>query len=193
MTSPVHVIKIGGSLLDLADLPKRIASLVCEPRTAIVVGGGAAADLARRWDQLHNVGETVGHWLAVRAMQLNTYMLAAVLDDARIVESVEQCGEAWRHGRIAMIDPVAWVTRFDEQIPRRWTFTSDSIAAHVAAMLDADCLLLAKSTLPPGECDLVRATELELVDPEFEDAAAGLVRIELVNLRAQSPVRRALR
>jgi aspartokinase-like uncharacterized kinase len=192
MSAPIQVIKIGGSLLDLPDLPVRITSLLDETdqkRTAMIIGGGQAADMARQWDKLHHVGETAGHWLAVQAMQFNMHLVASVLDQCSIVQNIQHCEDVWQANHVALIDPVAWVSNYDEQIPRHWTFTSDSIAAHIAMTLSAADLLLVKSTLPSSACDISRAVELGIVDKELEQAAGGIPRIELINLREQPAAR----
>jgi hypothetical protein len=69
-------------------------------------------------------------------------------------------------------------------IPHRWTFTSDSIAAHIAARMGAGRLTLLKSTLPQSECGPACAAGLGLVDADFPEASAGLPSVELVNLRS---------
>lgn len=77
-------------------------------------------------------------------------------------------------------------------IPHRWSFTSDSIAAHIATRLDAAKLTLLKSTLPASPCDLAEAGRLGIVDADFAAAAAGVPRVELVNLRSAEFERRVL-
>jgi aspartokinase-like uncharacterized kinase len=186
----IHVVKIGGSLLDLPDLLERFQawrSGQLKDAGLLVVGGGRVADLVRAFHQTHRLEIPVGHDLCVRAMQFNTYLLAAKLTDASIVKSPDQCDTVWNAGKLAVVDPLAWLDyqerELDIAIPRRWSFTSDSIAAHLATCLEAGRLSLLKSTLPDGACDLLRAAELELVDGDFPEAAASVDRVELVNLR----------
>ena len=177
MNTPVHVVKLGGSLLDLPNLPDRLGTYLQtlgSAHVALLVGGGCAADLARQWDQLHHVGEEAGHWLAVRAMQFNMHLISRVLPNCRIAASPTAIRSAWDQTAIALIEPLEWVQMHDEQIPHRWTFTSDSIAAHVAVTLSADQLTLLKSALP-GDAR-------RIIDEEFKQASA-----EIVNLRAQPP------
>lgn len=52
----VTVLKLGGSLLDLADLPDRLRSVIKmlgDNGPLLVCGGGDAADLVRRWHEHH--------------------------------------------------------------------------------------------------------------------------------------------
>lgn len=198
---PIHVIKLGGSLLDLPDLPGRFEALGSRWRgrhLLLVVGGGRAADLVRACDDLFGLEETQGHWLAVRAMQLNTHVAASILPGCRgrIVTDTEGCARAWRSDQAALVDPLTWLEQEEAKgitTPHRWTFTSDSISAHIAARLRAEYLTLLKSTLPTGPLDIDRATACGLVDAEFATASRDLGSIELINLRADPPVCSSLR
>lgn len=200
-TKPIHVIKMGGSLLDLPDLPERIEAI--RPRwqnqhLLLVVGGGRAAGLVRAGAEMFGLNEIQGHWLAVRAMQLNTHMVASILPGyrGRIVADVEGCVHAWRSDQAAWVDPLAWLEQEKDRgvtTPHCWTFTSDSIAAHIAAHLGAERLTLLKSTLPRGLLDIDRATVCGLVDAEFATFSRDLGSIELINLRANPPICSLLR
>ena len=198
---PIHVIKLGGSLLDLPDLPERFEAIASKWRgryLLLVVGGGRAADLVRACDDLFGIEETQGHWLAIRAMQLNTHVAASIFPGwrGRIVTDVAGCARAWRSGEVALVDPLIWLEREEVRgitTPHCWTFTSDSIAAHIAARLRAEYLTLLKSTLPTGPLDIDRATACGLVDPEFATASRDLGSMEVINLRADPPACSSLR
>jgi aspartokinase-like uncharacterized kinase len=198
-TDPIHVVKLGGSLLDLPDLAERFdawRAAELGPRGLLVVGGGAAADLVRGFDKAFGLGERASHWLAIRAMQLNAHCVAAVLKGVAVVADRAACVAAWRGDRLAILDPLEWLSREAAEgvhIPHRWTFTSDSVAAHVATRLGAARLTLLKSTLPNGECGLAGAARPGIVDEDFPDAARNLPRIELVNLRVTPPTCCSLR
>lgn len=169
----VHVVKLGGSLLDVMDLPARLQGWMDAQGSAtwvLVVGGGAAADVVRAWDRLHDVGPHRGHWLAVRAMHLNAECVAAVMDDAKMVSGPDDIDAALFN----IVEPIAWLSRKDD-VPHRWSFTSDSIAAHVAKELGAARLTLLKSA---AEGD-------DLVDADFKVASRGIARVELINFRAR--------
>lgn len=193
----VHVVKLGGSLLDLPELVPRFTGWREEelgPRGVLVVGGGDAADVVRAYDKAFKLDEEAAHWLAVRAMQLNAHCLAAVLPRCRLVTNAVGCEIAWRAGELAVIDPLVWLEREHVEgvlIPHRWTFTSDSIAAHVATRLSARQLTLLKSTLPKGDCGPECAAGLGVVDEDFPFACGGVPRVQLVNLR-ELPWRRCV-
>jgi aspartokinase-like uncharacterized kinase len=190
MSDPgIHVIKLGGSLLDLPDLLARFEQwrqAEVGPHGVLVVGGGAAADVVRAFDKEFHLDEERAHWLALRAMQLNMFCLAAVIARCEVVAEPQACAGAWGVGKLALVDPLAWLSAEAAEgvhIPHRWTFTSDSIAAHVATRLGAARLTLLKSTLPTSDCGPACAAGLGIVDEDFPAAAAGLPHIELVNLR----------
>lgn len=193
----IHVVKLGGSLLDLPELVARFTAwreAELGPRGVLVVGGGGAADVVRAFDKAFNLDEEAAHWLAVRAMQLNAHCLAAVLPHCRLVTNPIGCEIAWRAGDLAVIDPLVWLEREHAEgvcIPHRWTFTSDSIAAHVAMRLNARQLTLLKSTLPKGDCGPECAAGLGVVDEDFPSACSGVPHVQLVNLR-ELPWRRCV-
>ena len=201
-----HIIKLGGSLLDLPDVLSRLARfLAAEPpaHRLIVVGGGDAADVVRLFDAKFGLDEESAHWLAIRAMELNAHCIAAVLQDselrrAALVSLPDECAAAWERDptSLLLMDPLRWLQHEHAQgvtIPHRWSFTSDSIAAHVATMLGAERLTLLKSTLPPEGCGVTAAAEAGVVDGDFEAASARVPMVELVNLRAEPVQRRTLR
>src|SRR5437016_6173909 len=78
------VLKVGGSLYGLPDLPARLRKLLADLNTERVVlfpGGGAAADAVRELDRMHRLGEDAAHWLALRALTVNAYFLNRILPE----------------------------------------------------------------------------------------------------------------
>ena len=171
--SPLRVLKLGGSLLDLPDLPERFnqyrntLASTGQQRLLLLVGGGVAADVVRQHNRLHDLGEHDGHWLAVRAMSFNAHCVARILGGCEIVTSLEACPAVWAKGHVAMVEPVAWLQAMElagVTLPHRWSFTSDSIAAAIARQTQADILTLLKSTLPPAQVDAPKAARDGLVE-----------------------------
>jgi len=100
------VAKVGGSLLDwpqLADRLQRWLAALGTPRVVLVVGGGPAADLVRRRDQWDDLGDDKSHWLAVRAMTFNGYLLEGLLENAKVVASLRQCESLWQDGVVPIL------------------------------------------------------------------------------------------
>src|SRR5687768_5997933 len=97
--------KVGGSLFDLPDLRERLVRWAAsvEDRILLVPGGGEAADVIRRLDRVHHLGESPAHWLAIRMMQVNACFLAELLG-VPVVESAD-AHAGWR---IAVLDAYAF-------------------------------------------------------------------------------------
>lgn len=188
-STPIHVIKLGGSLLTLSDLVARFEAFCSQYLTGhglLVVGGGEPAETVRFFDRHVGFDETTGHWLAIRAMHFNAHLVAHALNGARLVESFEACGELWQAEKLALMDPLPWLMKAEEAgrgVPHIWAFTSDSIAAHAAAECRATRLTLLKSTLPEAPCTIQRAAGEGVVDSCLPDAAASLPTVEMINLR----------
>jgi aspartokinase-like uncharacterized kinase len=218
----VVVYKVGGSLLELPDLPRRLQDVVPPDVCPLfVVGGGRTADLVREWDRLHQLGDERAHWLALRAMQLNEALLANLLPHAAVVATrdgaiAEWGREGWpiisAHDFVAAEEPLT-----KSRLPHCWDATSDSIAAWIATRWPADRLVLLKSVALPeiGEEGRDGATDgrgftdasdrnsefripnsefvtAGLVDPCFPALASALPKVEWVNLRDERPVARQL-
>lgn len=184
-----RVVKLGGSLLDWPELRQRLrAWLDSEPgtQTMLVVGGGRLADAIRHLDAVHALGEEQSHWLCVRAMRLNT-CLARLLVGGRWVRRVRRWAVEPARPGLCLMDPWAflreeepyWASR---PLPHTWEVTSDSIAAHLAALLGVPLVLL-KSATPPPPYTTSALAAANFVDSYFPQAAHALPKITCVDLR----------
>src|SRR5689334_20314690 len=90
---PITVFKLGGSLLDLPNLARRVRDLAAlRPEHALlfIVGGGIAADVVRHWQPAQNLTDEQAHWLAIEAMGLNEELLQTLLPELRLIRSGPQ-------------------------------------------------------------------------------------------------------
>jgi 5-(aminomethyl)-3-furanmethanol phosphate kinase len=191
---PAVVVKVGGSLFDWpglrTQLPLFLAGL--SNKTVIVVpGGGKAADAVRDLDHAFELGDAISHWLALRALTLNAHFLAELMPAVRVVEGLNASRSAWRRGGVTIIDPFRFA-RGDEarpdHLPHTWSATSDSVAARVALVAEAERLVLLKSAMIPAEMDWNEAARAGHVDPEFPKLAARApFIIDTINLRMWRP------
>lgn len=186
----IRVVKLGGSLLDLPDLAARLRRwLGAQPAmpSVVLTGGGRLADAVREYDRRHALGDETAHWLAVRAMQRNARLTAALLPEASWATSVEELVEGARP--LSIVDPWGLLhdddRRFSPQpLPASWQVTSDSIAARLAQLCGAGELVLLKSTLP-REASLAAAAAGGYVDV-FIPQALALPQVRCVNLRDEA-------
>ncbi len=200
---PLTIIKVGGSLLDWIELPARLGYFLADHRsriaggcTILIAGGGRAADLVRRLDRDHRLGDETAHRLAIRAMDLSGLFLAAILPGSIIVERMAELPEAWGSGRIPVLIAGPVLEEIERpgvvSLPHSWETTSDSIAARIAVHLEADSLVLLKSTPLRVGASREEAARLERVDPLFPSVSQTIPRVEYLNLRDQSAERLTL-
>jgi len=187
---PKFVLKIGGSLLDLPDLPQRLSNVLelFEPGPIVAVcGGGKSIDIIRAWDRVHDLGEEASHWIALEALRVPALFLDRIVERIRYTGTKEEFTSIWKQGRVPLYDAYRFIRDVDERssepLPRRWQVTSDSIAARIASTLGARELVLIKSATPAHGCSLAEAAQSGLVDEYFPEAARPLARVQVLNLR----------
>lgn len=197
MTTYIRVAKVGGSLFGYEQLPDRGQAWLAEqpPGTTIFIGGGGTlVDPLRAAHERFGLDQEASHWLAVRAMTVTSRLLARLLN-VELVERFEVVEQLIRDDRkIACVLDCEEFLRFREphapgsQLTHDWSCTSDSIAARVAEVLNADELVLMKSAdLPQADSQeqaFAQAASTGLVDPHFPQAARTLKQVRWVNLRA---------
>jgi len=188
---PRRVIKLGGSLLEYGELAgelRRWLGAQSQAQNLLIVGGGAMADAVRQADQLHGLCETTAHWLCVRAMGVNSLLVAALLPEAAYATSLNDLDAADRQAHLSIMDP--WCFLHEEEprcaatpLPQSWDATSDSIAAQLAVIWRAAELVLLKSALPHEPASIATASAAGYVDRYFPRVAVDVPTIRCVNLR----------
>lgn len=184
-TKDFWVIKLGGSLLTLPELAERLRSVMdrVTSKPLLVVGGGEAADVVRRWDTAHRLSASAAHWLAVGAMDFNGRLLENLLPESIVVTSHQQAAKAWQTEKLPVLNVGRWLAadelRYQDSLPHSWDVTSDSIAAKIAIRLGAEGLLLLKSIdRPASEADWRQS-----VDDYFPRLAREIPQLAWCNLR----------
>ncbi|REJ73341.1 MAG: hypothetical protein DWQ34_00840 [Planctomycetota bacterium] len=190
--SKLVVCKLGGSLLSLPGLAERIESVLEEQgrsRSLLVVGGGAAADIVRRWSRQFCLSEETAHQLALEAMAFNAALVVRLLPQSVLVFDDSEIEPAWREGLIPIVHPPRVLADLEARsnlpLPHTWDAASDTIAGWIAAMMDAQKLVLMKSTDRPGRFWREAAND-GAVDAHFPVVAQHVRSIEWINLRAGS-------
>lgn len=193
------VVKIGGSLLEWPEFPGQLAELLDslgDPRVVLVVGGGGFADLVRRLDRVHGLGESRSHALALWSLEVSARVVESLLPGSEVVEALDLARKCWGKGLTPIVSPRLIMEGEDRRslapLPESWATTTDSIAARVATLLGIEELILLKSTCSPIEIDRREAATIGLVDPVFPVASARLSKVTLVDLRAVPWILRVL-
>ncbi len=134
-----QVVKIGGSLfpnyaIELAERLNGTGSL-------IVLGGGEFANLIRRYDDEINFSEEVNHWTAIDCMDITAKLVNDKVESSKLVYSIEEAKSISDDG----FTPIFIVSDFlkrEDPFECSWDVTSDSIAAYIAHLLNANLLIV---------------------------------------------------
>jgi aspartokinase-like uncharacterized kinase len=194
-----RVLKLGGSLLGLADLRPRLLNwLQAHPHSSnlIVVGGGQIVDSVRALDDTYSLDPTFTHWLCVDLLESTARVAAQLFPEFRRIASPREMQrflqiDAREFPQLTAIVAVkAFYDRrhSEPRLPADWSTTSDSLAALLATQLGASELVLFKSTdVPTQRSDPSRLAEAGIVDPVFPLVANQIPKVTLVNLRKAKP------
>jgi 5-(aminomethyl)-3-furanmethanol phosphate kinase len=197
MSKPaLTVVKVGGSLFDWSELPRRMTAYLDARRarnagehSVLIAGGGPAANWIRSLDQIHKLGDVTAHRLAVHSLDLTARFLAELLPGSLIVDQLEMMDAAGDRRAIAIMSPRQVLAEIERRgasrLPASWDVTSDSIAARIAVYLEARTLVLLKSAPLPHGATRTDAAKLGLVDPMLPSVARLIPQVEYVNLRSQ--------
>jgi aspartokinase-like uncharacterized kinase len=195
--SSLTVIKVGGSLFDWPEFPRRMTEFLearqaadSNERLVLIAGGGPAADLIRELDKTHALGDQPAHRLALHAMDLTAIVLSELLPGTVVVDQIADLSPVWSAGSIPVLAPRRLLDEIDQSgqttLPASWNVTSDSIAAWSAVQVGANRLILLKSAPLPAGIDRHQAARLGLVDPMLPVVALPAPWVEYVNLRERA-------
>ncbi len=134
-----QVVKIGGSLFpDYAmDLAKRLKGT----DSCIVLGGGEFANLIRRYDEEQNFSEEANHWTAIDCMDIIAKLVNDKVESSKLAYSIEEANQISEEG----FTPIFVVSDFlkrEDPFECSWDVTSDSIAAYISHLLNANLLIV---------------------------------------------------
>jgi aspartokinase-like uncharacterized kinase len=122
-------------------------------------------------------------------MDLTAILLAAILPGSSPVDRIEALSTAWDARVVPILVPrpiLGVIVRAGcglDPLPASWDVTSDTIAARIAVCLEAECLILLKSTSLPVGTSRDDAARLGLVDPILPVVSRALPRVAYLNLR----------
>jgi 5-(aminomethyl)-3-furanmethanol phosphate kinase len=135
---PFYVLKMGGSLMASArDLMRALLALAKEGYSFLVVpGGGPMADLVREIYSRGDLSQEAAHWMAVLAMEQYAYFLA----DGTGAALTRKISRPKRGSPVQVLLPYQALVEDDLGLQHNWDYTSDSVAALVAAKLSAQLI-----------------------------------------------------
>jgi aspartokinase-like uncharacterized kinase len=164
------VVKIGGSLSHDPMLRSWLDQLteIGGGRVVIVPGGGDFADKVREYQREWQFGDLAAHNMCLLAMTQYALLMQGMLPELVLTPSEAKIRRVLRDGRVAVWVPTL-LMRDAPDAMTNWDTTSDSLAAWVSTMLNAERLTLVKS------CPIARGEPLEslassgVVDRRFVD------------------------
>jgi aspartokinase-like uncharacterized kinase len=134
-----QVVKIGGSLFPNHAI--ELANKLENTNSCIVLGGGEFANLIRRYNDEIGFSDEVNHWTAIDCMDIIAKLVNDKVDSARLAYSIEEVCEISDEG----FTPIFVVSKFlrdEDPFECSWDVTSDSIAAYVSHLLNANLLIV---------------------------------------------------
>jgi len=187
---PVSVVKIGGSLLQAADFPRRFqvwldVKSVANPDThfVLVAGGGPWVEGIRQLDAHSPLGDERAHWLCVAIMDITAGLVGAMLPQLCLVKTFAELEARLCEPGCTLLAPCEFVQRVEprfagNRLPAYWSVTSDSIAGRLAIVLGATELTLLKSIPPPERRSKVGDLS-ELASAGYVDAFLPALGVDL--------------
>lgn len=186
--SELIVVKVGGSLLLWKDLRKAMHRwLEVEKRShaVFIAGGGPLADCIREADQIHQMGEEPCHDLCVELLGVTSRLLAQI-SGLPVTSDFKRVSQRATSPPV-VFDPAPFLKTGEPglpgALPRNWSVTTDSIAARIAQLVQADELVLLKSATAPAGHSLEQLAEAGFVDNHFPLIAPTVAKYRFVNLR----------
>ncbi|XUW90744.1 aspartate kinase [Burkholderia sp. M6-3] len=164
------VVKIGGSLSHEPALRQWLIEL-CEVgggRVVIVPGGGDFADKVRQYQSEWSFDDLAAHNMCLLAMTQYALLMQGVLPELVLASSEAKIRRALRDGHVAVWVPTA-LMRDTPDAMSNWDTTSDSLAAWLSTMLNAERLIVVKSCPISGNERLETLAAAGVVDRSFFD------------------------
>lgn len=134
-----QVVKIGGSLFPnyAIDLAKKLENT----NSLIVLGGGEFANLIRKYDSEINFSQETNHWTAIDCMDIIAKLVNDKVESTKLAYSIDDAIAVSDEG----FTPIFVVSKFlreDDPFECSWDVTSDSIAAYISHLLNANLLIV---------------------------------------------------
>ena len=109
--------------------------------SVIVLGGGEFANLIRKYNDEIDFSEEVNHWTAIDCMDIIAKLVNDKVESTKLAFSIDEVNKISDEG----FTPIFIVSEFlrqEDPFECSWDVTSDSIAAYVAHLLNANLLIV---------------------------------------------------
>lgn len=165
------IIKLGGSLLAsgwLAKCLEKIENGFQGKMVVIVPGGGVLVEQVRKLQQEFAFNDRTAHCMALKAMQQMALLMNGLKPEFVVVNHCRDLVNLGGQNRISIWSPD--IEELDAGcVPSTWEITSDSLAAWLAAKLEAEELILVKSVKISADVDIRKLAEENVVDASFDN------------------------
>lgn len=191
------VVKIGGSLSHDPALREWLTRLweVGGGRVVIVPGGGDFADAVRQYQHEWQFDDLAAHNMCLLAMAQYAILMQGVVPELVLASNEDRIRRALRDGRVAVWVPTDLMRATPDSMTN-WDTTSDSLAAWLSTLLNAERLMIVKSCDVEADAPLESLAAKGIVDRRFpayvrdanyiveifSKADAGVMRDRLLNV-----------
>ena len=134
-----QVVKIGGSLFPNHAIG--LAEKLENTNSLIIFGGGEFANLIRKYDEEINFSDDANHWTAIDCMEIISKLVNDKVESTRLAYSIEDINNISDEG-FTPIFVVSEFLRAENPFECSWDVTSDSIAAYVSNLLNANLFIV---------------------------------------------------
>lgn len=154
-------------------LGEELSDLAKKYKIAVVPGGGKFADAVRDFDAKFGLAETVSHKMAILAMDQYGLFLSKMIPNSSLCDTLTNAKRIARAGLAPVFLPSKLLSRHDPFEPS-WDVTSDSIAAYLAAKLQAKKAIFATDVDGIFTRDPKRYENAQLLSIVYADELAKL-------------------
>ncbi|MBE6499728.1 MAG: delta 1-pyrroline-5-carboxylate synthetase [Methanobrevibacter thaueri] len=134
-----QVIKIGGSLFPNHAI--KLINKLKNTNSCIILGGGEFANLIRKYDKEQNFSQNITHWTAIDCMDIIAKLTNDKTNHTKIAYTLEEINTISEEG-LTPIFAVSQFLKHNNPFKCSWDVTSDSIAAHISHLLNANLLIV---------------------------------------------------
>lgn len=134
-----QVVKIGGSLFP--DNAIKLVNKLKNTNSLIILGGGEFANLIRKYDSYLSFSSEVTHYTAIDCMDIIAKLVNDKVESARLVYSIDEAQKV-SDKNLTPIFAVSDFLKKEDPFECSWDVTSDSIAAYVSHILNANLLIV---------------------------------------------------